>query len=403
MENYENKKLDWIWYLSVFLFSLNFLNKEYLFIVITIIFGLFLGFYKKTYKGINLDFLLLILFSVFYYFTLIRYNTSNVVMFLLYLMGPGACFFSGYIVVKSLNEKFIIKTIYFIVFGNFLYGFLNMIMYSRYFGLSSTQRRVPDFWSGIDIAATLQGTHFTPLVSLVFFSFLLWRINGYTRILAAMSIVAIFISLYSSFIIGNRTLIVISVFIVSLNAIIYIIYYRIKIYKVINMLYFLCLFISLLIGGYIYNFGGIRIKMENSQLFLRTNEFSFSEDPRFLVYGKVLKQMFKYPFGGYKMDIGLNYAHNLWLDVLYSTGIIPFFLLATFTFLCIKNIVYILKKGNINKLFIFLIFSIYVGYLLNFMVEPILEGVPYMFLSFCLLNGMVKKYFDLIKNSERGI
>ncbi|KWX87462.1 hypothetical protein AMQ83_12970 [Paenibacillus riograndensis] len=103
------------------------------------------------------------------------------------------------------------------------------------------------------------------------------------------------------------------------------------------------------------------------------------------------------------MDIGLNYAHNLWLDVLYSTGIIPFFLLAIFTMLCIKNVVYISKRRNVNKLFIFVIISVYAGYLLNFMVEPILEGVPYMFLSFCLLNGMIKKYFDLNKNTERRI
>ena len=34
------------------------------------------------------------------------------------------------------------------------------------------------------------------------------------------------------------------------------------------------------------------------------------------------------------------------------------------------------------------------------MVEPILEGVPYMFLSFCIINGMIRKQLDLYKQSN---
>lgn len=128
---------------------------------------------------------------------------------------------------------------------------------------------------------------------------------------------------------------------------------------------------------------------------------SLREDPRILVYSRALSQMFDFPFGGYRMNLGLAYAHNLWIDVLYAAGLIPFLFLLTYTLKSIINLISILNIDSMNnKDFKIFIFSIFVGYLLNFMVEPILEGVPYMFLSFCLFNGMIRKYLDVCKDNN---
>ena len=95
-----------------------------------------------------------------------------------------------------------------------------------------------------------------------------------------------------------------------------------------------------------------------------------------------------------------SYVHNLWLDVLYATGLIPFFFLIIYTFKSITNLIRLIIQKNTDVELKIFIFSIYTGFFLNFMVEPILEGVPYMFLSFCIINGMIRKQLDLYKQSN---
>ena len=129
---------------------------------------------------------------------------------------------------------------------------------------------------------------------------------------------------------------------------------------------------------------------------------SLKEDPRKMVYQRALSQMFDYPFGGYKMSLGLKYAHNLWIDVLYATGLIPFFFLVLYTIKSIQNIISIINNKTVDLQFKIVIFSIFSGCFLNFMVEPILEGVPFMFILFCLFNGMTRKYLDICKSNYRS-
>ncbi|MDO9629844.1 MAG: hypothetical protein Q7I99_08065, partial [Acholeplasmataceae bacterium] len=46
----------------------------------------------------------------------------------------------------------------------------------------------------------------------------------------------------------------------------------------------------------------------------------------------------------------------------------------------------------INKNTKVLVVSIFVAMNLHFMVEPILDGVPYLFSMFCLINGLTYQY-----------
>jgi hypothetical protein len=122
-------------------------------------------------------------------------------------------------------------------------------------------------------------------------------------------------------------------------------------------------------------------------------------DPRFPVYPLVRDQFFDYPLGGFQMDIsGLDYAHNLWMDVLYAVGIYPFFLLAIYTVLTGITMVQVIFTKVIRKNVKILIFSLYIAYSINFMSEPILEGIPYVFLLFCLINGLTYQYLKVRKS-----
>ena len=61
----------------------------------------------------------------------------------------------------------------------------------------------------------------------------------------------------------------------------------------------------------------------------------------------------------------------------------------------IKTLIRFLKSKFIQNNIKYIILSIYFGLTLNFMTEPILDGVPYMFVMMCILNGVTKKVLEL--------
>ncbi|MCF7931500.1 MAG: hypothetical protein K9L02_08335, partial [Acholeplasmataceae bacterium] len=126
---------------------------------------------------------------------------------------------------------------------------------------------------------------------------------------------------------------------------------------------------------------------------IRTIDTGILSDGRFKVYGLIGPQLFLYPLGGYQMDIAsLGYAHNLWLDVLYAVGTYGFFPLVAYTLLTFSTLGRMIASKKIDAGIKVLVTSIFIGFILNFSVEPILEGVPYIYFLFCLINGATYQY-----------
>ncbi|WMX54275.1 hypothetical protein [Peribacillus sp. R9-11] len=394
-DNFDKVKLDWIWLLLVFLFSLNLYNNAFYILIVTLLVGAGITYYKGSRFKVTVEFILLILFS-FSYFLILHINSIlGFFEMALYLFCPIGCFFIGYFIVQS-KKKLIVNTIFAIAVGNFLYGTLNMFNYFNAYGFTSTERNVPDIWTGIYMAATLQGAHFTLLTSLLFFGIAITKNNNMAKVIILLA--GIIFSIFSSLILGNRTLIITTIAIFLVNTLLYFVLTKNNIKQLIRMYMYIGFFILIMTLIYNMNLFGVKDFIFSSQFANRIEETSINEDPRLAVYGNALNQMFDYPFGGYQMDLGLEYAHNLWIDVLYASGLIPFFFLLLYTIKTLYNLYFILRNQHIELLFKILILSIYLGYLLNFMVEPILEGTPYMFFSFCIINGMISKYKFISKN-----
>ncbi|WP_282938856.1 hypothetical protein [Paenibacillus sp. RC67] len=396
----EKRNLDWLWIVPLFLFSINLYNKEIYIVIAMIILGMLISVYKKTTFRLTADMILISLFSISYILIFRIYNTIDLIVLLLYVVEPIGCFFIGYLIFKK-EAQLIYKTIITIVLGNMLYGSINMLLYFKTFGANTYERRVPDIWTDIGMAATLQGTHFTPVASLLFFSFILW-INRKYKVLSFILFFGAIFSLVSSVVLGNRTLIIITLLTLFSNIILYSMLVKKKQSSILKSIFLAASFFILIWVVYSYNLFGISDFILDSQFYVRMNEQgSMLDDPRMLVYSNALVELFNYPLGGYKLDLGgLSYAHNLWIDVLYVAGIIPFIFLGLYTLKSIINLGFIIRSDRVNVEFKVLIFSIYIGYLLNFMVEPILEGVPFMFISFCLINGLVRKYLDYLKKHK---
>lgn len=402
----ERKNFDWLWVISVYLLSLNLFGiPNYLMIGVFFV-GFVVALYKNSFLKINMEIIIIFLFSILYYTTLLYHgDAEGVGKLITFLFGPTAMYLIGYSIIKTSN-KIMINTILAVVFGNFTHGLLNLIRYVQINGFVNNiigSRVLPDIWTRTEMTATLQGTLYTLISSLLFYSVILF-IKKEKRLLAMTIIGATVIAIIATFTMGNRTLLVI----VSLTFIMSFMLYSLlsirNIEKVLRANGLVFAFLLFLIFIYSQNLFGIKVFIEGSTLFTRTSSISILEDTRWSVYLKVISQIPLHPFGGYKMNLGgLSFAHNLWLDVLNAAGLIPFILLIIFTFMNLKNLYRIIISNKVELNFKIIIFSISIGFLLNFMVEPILEGVPFMFLSYCLINGMIKKKNDLINTEVKGI
>ena len=118
------------------------------------------------------------------------------------------------------------------------------------------------------------------------------------------------------------------------------------------------------------------------------NEDLSTGGSRFERWGMAIDYLFDYPFGWSQHDG--RYAHNMWLDVARSAGLIPMVLLFIITFRMIKDIWVIckFKPNNISILFL----CLFACFMSSMLVEPVIENVPALFLIFLFLAGNIKEY-----------
>ena len=117
----------------------------------------------------------------------------------------------------------------------------------------------------------------------------------------------------------------------------------------------------------------------------------FKSSDRGNVRDQYVALMFDYPWGGRKVlsKVGF-YAHELWLDVFDSAGIIPFVLIWIVTIqITFSNLKYILnKKVPIEKRV--LITGITASVTVQFFFEPVLTGCRALLFSYLLICGIIR-------------
>lgn len=374
------------------LFSLNLFGKGYVFFLVLVVNALIISIVDNNRFFFDRGFSYIILFSFSYYLILQYHRIVGLSSVFYYFVGPIAAYIIGQLV-TSQSWVSVRNYIFIIVFGNFIHGLMNVAYATSLYGFSfffSGLRSFPDIWSQDMLTATLQGTFYTLTASLLFYSITIIK----EELLVSFMIIAMVIfSLLASVLMGNRTLLYITGFVFLASFIMYSKLEKRKI-RVIRILFLICILVLLFYLFYAANFFELRDIIDNSLLVSRMKYSDTLKDPRLSVYFLALKQIFLYPFGGYRMYLGgLSYAHNLWLDVLYATGLIPFMFLLLFSIYVLINLYKLIKMPSLSLSPKLLWFGIYAGYMLNFMVEPILEGVPMMFISFCFISGMLSNYY----------
>ncbi len=146
--------------------------------------------------------------------------------------------------------------------------------------------------------------------------------------------------------------------------------YSIINYKKINLKYLIVFVIVIVATFYLFNF--------SDNLLIRFHSLvSGDSSNRYIIWIKAIEMIFQKPLFGWGIDsweiFGIKeYAgiHNIYLEVLFSLGVLGFLCFSYFLFLIIKNII----KNRNYILFIFLIYFLVIG---SF-DHSILEGKTYL-------------------------
>ncbi len=126
----------------------------------------------------------------------------------------------------------------------------------------------------------------------------------------------------------------------------------------------------------------------NSHIGVRSFEKGLDTE-RYILWLSAIDQMFDHPWGGKEM-VGLiqqiDYVHNIWLDQLYLSGIIPMMLLLAFHILQIPIILDFFSLRPPLSLALFYI-CVLVSLSVNFIFQPVIQLNYFYFGASCFLFG----------------
>lgn len=267
--------------------------------------------------------------------------------------------------------------------GMLLESILNNMQWTPEYG-----RYWPEFWSGRILPATQHVFYNLCITGMIFYGVIYWKKN---RALNSILVFGGIYCLWYSLVTASRMLVVI--FAVVLAADITLYFYLNRNNKVSHM--YLYILLSILLATvtlasvfYVFNIGGFYDYMHS---YMWTRDGGILHNIRFQAQFSVLKQLFRYPFGGKLMDLaGLEYAHNVWLDAANNSGIFAFLLLMAYTTLTLYDFIKLIRTQTIAHETKYLLVSSYLSLFLYYMVETALVANIMYWAPWALICGLIK-------------
>lgn len=396
--NFTNK----IIYLLLFLFSLNVFNQSSL--ILAAVFALMVLYDRgKLYISPNDNvFFVLMFFSI----TFFIFSSQNGFNAGISAIGCPMAYYIGMrmqnVQTEILRAENQLRFLTLLLVGgmtchaviNFIYELI------RFGGINSGGIHYDFFSLGAQTSATGAATYLTLFAGVVFYLIMIFDSTKKWII----GLACIGVAFAYDIVLGGRTffaLIGVS-FILSMIVFIYGQKDAAKKIKAIGKLVFI-VFILIVIAMAIYiRYGDTITEMfQSTYLFHRISYanqtqsqdlFSFfKSSDRGNVRNQYIALMFDYPWGGRKIfgKVGL-YAHELWLDIFDSAGIIPFIFIWIVTFqITFGNIRYILNKEVPIRNRV-LIVGITVSVTIQLFFEPVLTGCRALLFSYFLICGLVR-------------
>lgn len=264
--------------------------------------------------------------------------------------------------------------------GSFTHFVLNYLNNSN----NVLVRNTNDIWTGQIMAATGQATLACLMLGLSIATIVLPKKKIYRYI----GIGCIALALTYNLVLAGRTMVA-AVCILFIIALLYARKSSTNSYERFKVLFGFVIGLLALLVLFLYNVGGIRDFVFDSNLFERfkfTSEL-FEADAR--SNGKIafLQNAWKYPFGGLNLRSQYGYAHDLLLDGYDEYGMFGFIFLVMILVMGIKSLYRLIRYSSYSRYVKISFLCVYSSVLLMFCVEPILAGMSWLFACFCLING----------------
>ena len=365
----------------LFLTGLNFLNLYPYFIYAAVLFVVLEN--KRTLMIDNWFIVLLLLSTCFVIF---YPGASTSITVILKQYNYPLCYLIGLNLIGLDNKpspqlydqqlKIVIVTI---ALGSFLHYMLNMI-----YNFDSTTRNTVDVWTGERIVATGQVCFAIAAIG-VFSS---WLFSETTKVKKIIAVAGIILAFMYNFILAGRTLFLLTT--VSLGVAFVFAARKERISRRVLILLSILFAILFLLLIYSQNLFGVRDWILDSNFSARFNRLQFFEDTRLNNKYAYFAHFFKYPLGGGKLRAEYGYAHDLFLDTYSDSGLIALLLLVAFVIGMVVLLLRFLKHQEVCDDCKLLVLCVYVTIMMEFFLEPILQGVPWVFCMFCVFGGMIK-------------
>ena len=287
---------------------------------------------------------------------------------------------------KKIEYNIILPIIMFAL-GAFTYYFINFIL-----NFGNTNRNGIDVWSGEIMSATGQAM----LASLGVAIFIALLFSDYKLRIKLLSMMGLVIVFLYNLILAGRTLLFLAL-ILTVVCFLYKMKHSDSEHKV--SIFFVVLFVVLILYlAYMENWFGIQDMVHNSNLWNRFDELELTEDSRNERKQLYLKNLFSFPWGGNGLrDLVGGYAHDIFLDCYSDAGIITVFLLLAFIVVSISKTLEFVLTTQINYSVKLIVLSVNIATIICFFVEPIFQGMPWLFSAYCFTQGIIMKSLNFVK------
>lgn len=347
-----------------------------------VVFLLVMIYAKKYYaKLFDANLVVIFLFLVSYFFlSLVDASIKTIAPPALLVMPPIMYICGKLLAYKSRDSAVLVTSFLFI--GLALASMTLLAIWSNFIvaGFEQGSRSINVRDGGEDVSATVLGGL---LIILISFGGIIFSVNKSFGLIRRTFVMSLFLlSLLAAVRLGSRTLLFVGA-VCFLVAFIH----NSRTHSLIQSL--LIVIIALAVGYLFYDYLSNVFELD---LYFRdrldSSEFGASTaGGRLERWFGSLDIILSSPFGWSINQFG--YAHNLWLDTARNGGWIPFVFLVVLTVLFLLNLKGALNANKSDSLFTTFAVCLSTGFMLLFMVEPILDGFIYVFSAFLSFFGVV--------------
>ena len=344
---------------------------------------------KKTTISIKHQGIPLFLWGLLYSITIIFAGEDIIATCVYFMIAPIVLCGIGYYVVKvSKSETEMLQYVYIIAVGFFLHGAFSILLSMQHGIFEYNAEFIEDIWSGRFVSRTIMGMYMVPIVCISIPALFVskGRNKGLFKVITiAIILIAVLLSIY----VGNRTLLIIVAISILLTIIL-----GLNVSQ--NKTKFLLItftIIGISIALYNYDLFGIQEYIRNS--FLSSRSEDLITNSRWGVYKEIYSNFSSYLLGNLlntNTIARLDWAHNIWIDILITGGLIPALLFVWYSVRVLMDTGFVLKDKKLVSFFRVTALIITIGIFLNWAVEPVLQANPYFVSACCMIFSVVSNF-----------